>query len=55
MNNSENLSKLNPFDFKKNSKNIFFKLIKDLTLHHTKNSREYKKLFEFSNLKIHLL
>ena len=52
MNNSENLSKLNPFDFKKKRKNIFFKLIKDLTLHHTKNSREYKKLFKFFGYKI---
>jgi len=45
--NIQELLQNDPYQKYKNTRKDFLKLIKDLTLHHTKNSIEYKKIFNF--------
>ena len=47
--NIQELLQNDPYQSHKNTRKDFLKLIKDLTLHHKKNSIEYKKIFNFFN------
>ena len=50
---SEILKQLEPYTFLQKDKNIFFKKeIKNLTQHHYKNSKEYKKLLDSFGYKL---